>query len=48
VVNNVVTLRGAVDTAEQRAEAERIARDTEGVKRVVNQLKIGTAGKSAK
>jgi hyperosmotically inducible periplasmic protein len=45
VVNNVVTLRGAVKTAEQRAEAERIARDTDGVKRVVNQLKI--AGKSA-
>ncbi len=41
VVNNVVTLRGAVDTAEQRTEAERIARETEGVKRVVNQLKIG-------
>ena len=48
VVNNVVTLRGAVETAEQRAEAERIARDTDGVKRVVNQLKVGTAGKSAK
>jgi osmotically-inducible protein OsmY len=45
VVNNVVTLRGAVDTAEQRAEAERIARNTDGVKRVVNQLKIGAAGK---
>jgi hyperosmotically inducible periplasmic protein len=48
VVNNVVTLRGTVDTAEEKAEAERIARDTEGVKRVVNQLKVGTAGKSAK
>jgi osmotically-inducible protein OsmY len=48
VVNNVVTLRGTVDTAEQRAEAERIAGNTEGVKRVVNQLKVGTAGKSAK
>jgi osmotically-inducible protein OsmY len=48
VVNNVVTLRGAVDTAEQRAEAERIARNTEGVKRVVNQLKVGIAGQSAK
>jgi hyperosmotically inducible periplasmic protein len=45
VVNNVVTLRGTVETAQQRAEAERIARDTEGVKRVVNQLKVGTAGK---
>jgi osmotically-inducible protein OsmY len=48
VVNNVVTLRGAVDTAEQRAEAERIARNTEGVKRVVNQLKVGAASKPAK
>ncbi|HEY9436026.1 MAG TPA: BON domain-containing protein [Blastocatellia bacterium] len=48
VVNNVVTLRGTVETAEQRAEAERIARDTEGVRRVVNQLKVGTAGKPAK
>lgn len=47
VVNNVVTLRGTVDTATQRAEAERIAMDTEGVKRVVNQLKVGTA-KAAK
>jgi hyperosmotically inducible protein len=48
VVNNVVTLRGTVETAEQRAEAERIARDTDGVRRVVNQLKVGTAGKAAK
>jgi len=48
VVNNVVTLRGVVDTAEQRAEAERIAGDTEGVRRVVNQLKVGTASKTAK
>lgn len=47
VVNNVVTLRGTVDTSEQRVEADRIARDTEGVKRVVNQLKVGTA-KAAK
>jgi len=41
VVNNVVTLRGTVETAEQKAEAERVAKDTEGVKRVVNQLKAG-------
>jgi osmotically-inducible protein OsmY len=40
VVNNVVTLRGVVATPGQRAEAERIARDTDGVKRVVNQLKV--------
>src|SRR5262249_25690351 len=43
VVNKVVTLRGTVDTAEQKAEAEYIARNAEGVKRVVNQLKVGTA-----
>jgi hyperosmotically inducible periplasmic protein len=40
VVDNVVTLRGAVQTAEQKAEAERVAKDTEGVKRVVNRLKV--------
>src|SRR5438552_11775417 len=40
VVNNTVTLRGTVDTAEARAEAERVAKDTEGVTKVVNQLKV--------
>ena len=48
VVNNVVTLRGSVDTAEQRAEAERVAKTTEGVTRVVNQLKVGAATKAAR
>ena len=37
---NVVTLRGTVDTAEEKAEAERIAKETEGVKSVRNQLKV--------
>lgn len=37
---NVVTLRGIVDTAAEKTEAERVAKETEGVKRVVNQLKI--------
>lgn len=41
VVNNMVTLRGTVDTAEQKAEAERVAKDTDGVKGVKNQLKVG-------
>jgi osmotically-inducible protein OsmY len=41
VVNNAVTLRGNVDTAEQKAEAARIAKDTDGVKSVNNQLKVG-------
>jgi hyperosmotically inducible periplasmic protein len=40
VNNNRVTLRGTVETAAQKAEAERIARETEGVKGVVNQLRI--------
>jgi len=40
VVNNAVTLRGSVDTAEARTEAERVARGTEGVTKVVNQLKV--------
>ena len=40
VVNNVVTLRGNVDTAEAKTEAERVAKDTEGVTKVVNQLKV--------
>src|SRR5262249_50540457 len=34
VNNNVVTLRGVVDTPMQKQEAERIARETDGVKRV--------------
>jgi osmotically-inducible protein OsmY len=41
VVDNVVTLRGAVDTQQEKTEAERIARETEGVKRVNSQLKVG-------
>jgi len=48
VVNNVVTLRGVVDTTEQRAEAERVAKETEGVTRVVNQLKVGAVNKAAR
>jgi len=41
VNNNVVTLRGWVSNAKERQEAERIANETDGVKRVNNQLKIG-------
>jgi osmotically-inducible protein OsmY len=40
VVNGEVTLRGQVDTAEARVEAERVAKETDGVKKVVNQLKV--------
>jgi osmotically-inducible protein OsmY len=41
VMKNVVTLRGWVSNAKERQEAERIASETEGVKRVNNQLKVG-------
>ena len=37
----VVTLTGTVKTAAQIAEAEKIARETPGVVRVVNNLKVG-------
>lgn len=37
----VVLLKGSVATAEQKQQAEQIARDTEGVTRVVNQLTVG-------
>jgi hyperosmotically inducible protein len=37
----VVTLSGRVDTAAESAEAERLARGTDGVKRVINNLSVG-------
>ena len=40
VVDGAVTLRGEVDTAEAKAEAERVAKETDGVKKVTNQLKV--------
>jgi len=46
VVNNVVTLRGTVDTAQAKAAAEKIAKETEGVKSVTNQLKVAAAAKA--
>jgi osmotically-inducible protein OsmY len=42
--NGVVTLKGTVNTAQQKTEAEQIARETEGVKQVVNQLGVSTTG----
>ena len=39
-VNGVVTLKGAVDNAEEKTKAEKIAKDTEGVKSVKNELTI--------
>jgi osmotically-inducible protein OsmY len=53
VLDGAVTLRGTVDTAEAKSEAERIAKETDGVKKVTNQLKLappaktGNANKSA-
>src|SRR6266478_2380634 len=46
VVNNEVTLRGTVDTPEAKSEAERVAKATDGVKKVTNQLKVSPAAKS--
>jgi len=40
VVDGAVTLRGEVDTAEAKAEAERVAKETDDVKKVTNQLKV--------
>ncbi len=40
VVDGAVTLRGTVDTAEAKAEAEHLAKETDGVKKVTNQLKV--------
>jgi len=40
VVDGAVTLRGMVDTAEAKTEAERVAKETDGVKKVTNQLKV--------
>ena len=39
-VQNVVTLRGTVATEDARKQAERIARQTEGVKEVKNDLTV--------
>jgi osmotically-inducible protein OsmY len=40
---NVVTLNGTVTNAAGKARAEQLARETDGVKRVVNNLKVGGA-----
>ncbi len=37
---NTVTLRGSVANADQRAEAERVALGTDGVTKVVNELRV--------
>jgi len=40
-LNGAVKLRGIVETAAERNEAVRLARETEGVRSVDNQLKLG-------
>jgi osmotically-inducible protein OsmY len=42
--NGVVTLSGSVPTAAEKAEAERIARNTQGVTQVVNNISVEQAG----
>ena len=37
----VVTLQGRVDKEEARTKAEQLARETDGVKRVINLVKVG-------
>lgn len=41
-LEHVVTLSGRVSSAEESAEAEKLARNTEGVKAVVNRLAVGS------
>lgn len=43
-VNGRVTLSGTVRTEEQREEAEKLARDTEGVLELINLLEVGERG----
>ena len=38
--DNVVTLTGTVNSAEEKAEALRLARTTTGVKRVIDKLTV--------
>jgi osmotically-inducible protein OsmY len=40
----VVTLQGRVEKQEARSKAEELARETDGVKRVVNLVKVGGNG----
>lgn len=40
VVNDVVTLRGTVETAAEKTKAEQVAKGIDGVKSVKNELKV--------
>src|SRR5215204_5338324 len=44
VDNDVVTLTGTVATNDQKARAEKVARDVEGVKTIKNNLKVSASG----
>jgi osmotically-inducible protein OsmY len=44
VNNGIVRLSGVVDSRAARSEAEKLARDTEGVRRVENDIQIGEQG----
>jgi hyperosmotically inducible periplasmic protein len=43
---NIVTLRGLVSSAEERQQAERIARDSRGVRGVNNMIEVGPGAAS--
>lgn len=43
VREGVVTLRGKVREEKHRLKAERLARRVKGVKKVINELRVGTA-----
>jgi osmotically-inducible protein OsmY len=45
--NGVVTLSGAVETAAAKDQALRIARETDGVRDVVDQIRVGEAAATA-
>jgi hyperosmotically inducible protein len=47
-LEGIVTLRGSVADAEQRVDAERIARSTKGVRDVVNKLDVDPEPRTAK
>ncbi|HKA32400.1 MAG TPA: BON domain-containing protein [Candidatus Binatia bacterium] len=44
--NGIVYLNGNVPDAQQKAKAEELARSTDGVKKVINNLQVGQAAQS--
>ena len=44
--NGIVYLNGSVPDVQQKAKAEELARSTDGVKKVINNLQIGQASQS--